>query len=473
VTGLVVAPGFIDVHNHSDGWLLKTPHQQSKTSQGFTTEILMSDGISYAPVVAENAHEWIHYLRSLDGLELSDYRGWRSIADYLALLDRRVAQNVAAQVPYANVRVLAKGWDRAPPDDAQLRHMRQLVDDALEAGAVGLSTGLDYISQCFATTDEIAEVCETLRSRQRVYATHVRYKKGVLAGVQEAVNIGRRAGIPVHISHLKCESPAATEEMLFFIERVAIRQVDFSFDVYPYMPGSSMLSYFLPYEVWEEGPLAALAKLASPTVRRRLAAHLVHHSRPKLENIRLAWVASKANTRWQGHTLREFVDASGRPAEDALCDLLIDENLVVLVVVYGGDDRLIEPFLTHPRFMLGSDGIFFPGGVVHPRQFGSAPRMLGPLVRERQLMSLEEAVRKMTSFPAERFGLKDRGVARPGAFADLAIFNPDTIADQATYAEPQRLSTGIEYLLVNGQFVIRSGQPILEFAGAWPGRALA
>jgi N-acyl-D-amino-acid deacylase len=123
--------------------------------------------------------------------------------------------------------------------------------------------------------------------------------------------------------------------------------------------------------------------------------------------------------------------------------------------------------------MLGSDGIFFPGGVVHPRQFGSAPRMLGPLVRERQLFSLEEAVRKMTSFPAERFGLKDRGIVRPGAFADLAVFNPDTIADQATFAQPQRLSTGIEHLLVNGQFVIRSAQPILEFAGAWPGRALA
>jgi N-acyl-D-amino-acid deacylase len=432
----------------------------------------MSDGISYAPVAPENAREWIYYLHSLNGLELSDYRGWQSIADYMALLDRRVAQNVAAQVPYANIRVLAKGWDRSPPDDAQMRHMQQLVDDALAAGAVGLSTGLDYISQCFASTDEIVEVCHTLRLRQRVYATHVRYKKGVLAGVEEAVSIGCRAGIPVHISHLKCDSPAATEELLSFIERVAIRQVDFSFDVYPYMPGSSMLSYFLPYEVWEDGPLKALEKLASPAIRRRFAAHLVHRSRPSLENVRLAWVASKSNTHWQGRTLQEFVDASGKPAEDALCDLLIDENLAVLVVVHGADDQLIEPFLAHPRFMLGSDGIFFPGGIVHPRQFGSAPRILGSLVRDRKLFSLEEAVRKMTSFPAERFGLTDRGVLRAGAFADLAIFNPDTIADQATYTDPQRPATGIEHLLVNGQFVIRSGQPILAFQGDWPGRAI-
>jgi N-acyl-D-amino-acid deacylase len=471
-SGMIVAPGFVDVHTHADGWLLKTPNFESKTAQGFTTEVLMSDGISYAPVSLRNAAEWIYYLHSLNGLELSDYCGWQSIADYMALLDRRTAQNALAQIPYANLRVLAKGWGRAPPDDGQLRHMQQMVAEAMEAGAVGISTGLDYIAQCFATTDEIAEVCQAMRPWQGLYATHVRYKKGILAGVQEAVEIGRRAGVPVHISHLKCDDAAEADDLLAYIDRVATRDVDFSFDVYPYTPGSTMLNYFLAYEVWETGPLEALAKLTGSEVRLRLAAMLKHPARPKLDKIRIAWVGSKAGSRFQGWTVEQYVAHVGRSPADALCELLMAENMAVLLVVTGGEEELVEPFLAHSRHMVGSDGIYFPDGLVHPRQFGTAPRMLGHMVRTRALMSLEEAVRKLSGWPAERFRLLDRGLVRPGAVADLVVFRPESVADAATYDAPRQLPIGIEHVLVGGVPVIDQGRAVYQWPDGPPGRAL-
>jgi len=479
--GLVVAPGFIDVHTHADGWLLKTPNFVSKTSQGFTTEVLMSDGISYAPVSDENYRDWFVYLRALNGLEQQDYQGWHSIGDYLALLHQRTAQNVVAQIPYANVRVLAAGWRRGPLDDTQIKIMRQEIELAMEAGAVGISTGLDYISECFATTDELAEVCQAMAPWGGLYVTHVRYKKGTLAGVQEAVEIGKRAGVPVHISHLKASSPEEADQILSYVDRVAVHQVDFSFDIYPYLPGSTMFSYLLPYEVWEDGPLAACSKLRDPAVRARFETLLACFPVP-LEKISLAWVATKSGSARQGQTAAQLIARSGKTSSnktisnktgaDALCDLLIEENLAALSVLHTGDDAWIEPFLKHPKFMLGTDGIFFPDGQVHPRQYGSTAKILGPMVRDRKLFSLEIAVSKITSIPATRFGLIDRGVISEGAYADLVLFNPETITDRATYANPHQLSTGIEHVLVNGTEIFAQGKAQNLPGPELPGRAL-
>ncbi len=470
-TGLFVAPGFIDVHTHSDGWLLKTPHFESKTLQGFTTEILMSDGISYAPVTRDLAPQWLYYLRSLNGLVQSDYQGWQSIGDYLALLDRRTVQNVVAQVPYANVRVMALGWGRERPDDSQLRRMRYEVRRGMAEGATGVSTGMDYVSQCFAETDELVEVIAASAADLGLFVTHVRYKRGTLAGVREAVEIGRRAGVAVHISHLKGTTAREADELLAYIDNTAVHEVDFSFDIYPYLPGSSMLNALLPYEVWEDGPLAVLSKLADRTLRQHFAVQLAD-SAVSLENVRIAWVGTVDNQYLRGMSLGEFARRTGQAPVDAICDLLIEENLAVTCVWHLGDDRLVEPFLAHPRFMLGSDGIYFPQALTHPRQYGSAARMLGPIVRDRRLFTLEEAVRKMTSIPAARFGLTDRGLIEPGAFADVVVFNAETITDRATFDEPQKLATGVEHVIVNGTPIVAAGTPIDRFDGPLPGRAL-
>ena len=471
ITGKIVAPGFVDVHNHSDGWLLNTPHLFSKTSQGFTTEVIMADGISYAPVNEQTAYEWIYYLRALDGLRFEEYRGWQSLADYMALLDGTNVQNSIAHLPYANVRTLACGFGPGNPDDYQAQQIRIEVEKGMAAGAVGLSSGLDYIAQCWATTAELVAACEPMAAVGGLYVTHMRYKRGTLTALKEAVEIGRRAGVPVHISHLKGATPQETEQLLTYIDTVAVNEVSFSFDVYPYMPGSTMLNYMLPYEAWTEGPLGVIRKLRDPAVRARCAEGLRNEG-TDFNAIHIAWVMGKDNAIYQGKTLAEYIAAVKLPPADALCNLLIEENLAVLLVFHQGADERVHPFLQHNCYMMGTDGIYQPDSVIHPRQYGSAARLLGPCVRDYKLFSLEEAVYKLSALPAERFGLKERGVLQPGWFADLVVFDAATVQDRATFAQPHQISAGVEQVIVNGRPIIHNSQPLTEWSGRLPGRAL-
>lgn len=468
-TGKIVAPGFVDVHNHSDAWLLKTPHLTSKTLQGFTTEVIMADGISYAPVSPETIHEWIVYCRGLNALRFEEYQGWSSLAEYMALLDRKNVQNSIAHVPYANVRVLAAGYGRAAPDDYQMRQIVSEVELGMEAGAVGLSTGLDYVAQWFASTDELVDACVPLAANQGLYVTHMRYKRGTLPALKEAVEIGRRAGVPVHISHLKGTSPAEIEEILHYIDTVAVNEVDFSFDVYPYLPGSTMLNYWLPYSVWEDGPLGVLAHLKRRDVRAQMNENLRHVD---LSQTHIAWVPGKENSVHQGKFLSEYVAETGLPAGDALCNLLIEENLGVLLVMRLGDDDLVAPFLQHERYMMGTDGIYHEDGAIHPRQYGSAARLLGPAVRDKGWLTLEDAVYKLSGYPAQRFGLAARGLVREGYWADVVVFDAQQVTDRATYSDPHQTAVGIEHVLVNGTPIVRNGSPVEDLPEPLPGRAL-
>ena len=471
VGGRVVAPGFIDVHNHSDGWLLKRPHLEPKTTQGFTTEVLMADGISYAPVRSETVRQWFFYLRGLNALRMDEYAGWESVGEYLEHIEGRCDQNFTGHVPYANVRSLACGFGKQAVDDLQMRLIQGEIRRGMQDGAVGLSTGLDYIVQCYSTTDELAEACQAVAEFDGLYVTHVRYKKGLLAGIREAVEIGRRAGVKVHISHVKGRDESLVEELLEYFDREARQQVDFSFDCYPYQPGSTMLNYLLPYEAWADGPLAAIDRLHDPTVRARFRAGLEAYPLD-LDRIRIAWLPGRENSPHIGTTLANYVASTGRPFEEALYDLLIEERLAVLLVFDEGNDQLIEPLLQHDLCVIGSDGIFFPDGVVHPRVYGTAPRILGPLVRDRELFSLEEAVAKLSGRPAERFGLVDRGVIREGAAADLVVFDPDTITDLATYDDPHQPSDGVETVIVNGRPIRRDGEAVDPDSDDRPGRFL-
>lgn len=470
LAGKAIAPGFIDVHNHSEGWLLSHANFWPKTSQGFTTEVLMADGISYAPVDRHNWREWIHYLRSLNGLRYEQYQGWHSIADYLSLLDRRVAQNVIAHVPYANCRALGMGWGRQRPDDFQMRQIRNEIALGMEQGCVGLSTGLDYVSECFASTDELVEACKVIAPYRGLYVTHVRYKLGLLPAFREAVEIGRRSGARVHISHLKATSTQDVDEVLRFCDW-ASQEVDFSFDVYPYQRGSTMLNYLLPYEVWDDGPLAVLSKVGKSEILERFRLALAQSGVP-LDRYTIAWTNTWDNSSHHGKLLSDYIAETGRSPEEALYHLLLEENLATLLVIDSGDDTLIEPILQHPAFMLGSDGIFFPDSVVHPRVYGSTGRMLGSCVRDKKLFTLAEAVHKMTLAPARRFGLAGRGKIAEGAFADLVVFDPETVGDRATYLQPHQVCAGIEQVLVNGMLIVENGQPVQFVGSELPGRVL-
>ena len=470
-TGKIVSPGFIDVHTHTDGWYLKKNNFFSKTGQGFTTEVIMADGISYAPVNQHTAHEWLYYLRGLNGLQFADYTGWESIADYMALLDGRTAQNTIPHIPYANVRSLACGFGRMGPDDAQMNHILHEIEKGMDAGAVGLSTGLDYIVECWATTEELIEACRAIAPQQGLYVTHIRYRKGIIGGLKEAVEIGKQAGVPVHISHLKGGSSYAQidDSVLNFVNEVAIHEVDFSFDVYPYMPSSTMLNYLFPFEIWQDGPQQVYRHLRRPEMQARAAAALVNTN---LDDATIAWLPSKANSQFQGKSLAHYIKTVNLPAVEALTNLLIEENLAVLLVFRIGDDALVEPFLQHPNYMMGSDGIFQQGGHVHPRHFGSAARLIGPMVRDKKLFSLEEAVRKMTGYPAERFGLVKRGVIQDGNFADLVVFDPAEVTDKATFENPTEQCVGIEHVIVNGQPIVMDSQPLNVDQAEQPGRVL-
>ena len=468
--GMVVAPGFIDVHNHSDGWLLKEKNFQCKTLQGFSTEVIMADGISYAPVSRENWREWIHYLRPLNGLSMQDYDGWETLGEYMQRLDGCTAQNVATHVPYANVRALVNGFGPRPIDDSQQPRIRKLIEREMDAGAVGLSTGLDYIAQNFSTTDELVDACLPVAERGGFYVTHVRYKRTLLPALEEAFEIGRRAQIPVHISHLKIHDPPSHEEVFEVIDKAEADGVEVTFDVYPYQSGSTMLNYILPYEIWENGPLAATAMMADPVTAKRVL-DAVDAYRRDLDQLRLAWVHGNLRRDQVGKTLRQIVDASGKPVADALLDLLIEENMAVLCVVNEGDDALVEPMLQHRRCMIGTDGIYQPGGHVHPRVYGSSGRFLGELVRDKKLMSLAEAIYKMTGLPAWRFGLAGRGELKEKNFADLVVFDPAEIQGPASYEDPCQYTRGVRHLLVNGQPVVVDGEAI-EMEASPPGRYL-
>lgn len=447
--GLVVAPGFIDVHTHSDGWLLKQPHISSKTQQGFTTEFIMLDGISYAPVNEHTWRDWFCYLRPLNGLELTEYSGWQTIADYMNLLKKESMHNVETFIPYANVRTVACGFGQRFPDDYQMYEIKRQIQIGMEDGARGLSTGLDYVDECFATTDELIEACKMM-APDGIYVTHVRYALGTLEGVQEAVEIGKKARVPVHISHLKATSVEESEAILSYIDQIAVNEVDFSFDVYPYVPSSTMLQYLLPYDVWLAGPITAVAKLTDHRLRTNFNRTL---SDLPLDDIFIAWVGSKANSRYQGKSLATFIaDVGGTPA-DALCDLLISEGMNVLLVFHLGEDELVLPFLAHNKYMMGSDGIYFPNGVIHPRQYGSAGRLLGWAAREKGLFSLETAVNKMTGFPASRFGMKNRGHLDTGCYADVVIFSERDVIDKATFSDPHQNTAGIKNVLIEGHII--------------------
>lgn len=471
IRGRCIAPGFIDVHNHTDGWLFKEPRMDAKVRQGFTTEVLMSDGLGYAPVDEGTAREWLFYLRSLNGLRINEYRGWQTLQQFQDCLDQRCLQNFMVQVPYANVRTLVAGFGSKPPDDLQRKLIHAEIRRGMDEGATGLSTGLDYIVQCHASTDELVDAARAIAERRGLYVTHVRYKLGLMDGLKEAVEIGRRAGVKVHISHMKPLVPEDVDRLLTFVDQYARHEVDFSFEVYPYMPGSTMLNFLLPYEVWEQGPTAVLKRLTDPEIQRRTRRAIANYRLP-LNRIHIAWVATAENKVWQGATLADYVADQAVAPEEALLDLLLEERLAVLLVFHDGDDRHVGPLLRHDLSMVGSDGIYFPDGVVHPRVTGTAPRVLGPVVRDWKALTLEEAVLKLAGRPAERFGVPDRGVVAAGKVADLVVFDPDTVCDQGTYADPHQAPVGIHSVYIGGQQVWNDGPVTRSPAIALPGRAL-
>lgn len=474
-TGRVVAPGFIDLHSHSGLMILAEPRHEPKVRQGVTTEVIGVDGNSYAPFLRpEDLQAFVELNGGLDGRPSIDF-DWDSVASYLGRFDGRVAVNIGFLIGNSALRICALGWDDLPANAAALTRMRSMLAEGMAEGALGVSSGLDYPPGSYASTAELVELTAEATSHGGLYHTHVRYPLGdrFLDPFREAIEIGRRAGGPVHITHFyrRGSYPGSAEQMLELVDDARAEGLDVTFDTYPSEWASTRLLIQLPQWVQAGGPGALRARLADGGIRDRLRAELAASEAASTSgswaDVRLGYLADPRNLRWEGRTLADLMEETGTDAVDAICELLLSEDLRVNQVTSGPEAESLPRFVRHPIGMVGTDSTFI-GAKPSPRSYGSFPRILGQFVRDEALLSLEEAVRKMTSAPAARLGLADRGLLRDGMKADVVVFDPRTVRSTATYDAPRSYPQGIEQVVVNGTLVIHDGR----HTGALPGRSL-
>jgi N-acyl-D-amino-acid deacylase len=478
--GKVVAPGFIDLHSHSGLMILAEPRHEPKVRQGVTTDVVGVDGNSYAPFERpEDLQAFVVLNGGLDGRpEISHdiAYDWDTVAAYLGRFDRQVSVNIAYLVGNSALRIAAIGWDDRPADERAMDRMRALLREGMAEGAFGLSSGLDYPPGAYATTQELAELSRAAAGLGGFYHTHVRYGLGdrFLDPFREAIEIGRRGEAPVHITHFyhRQTFPGTPDQMLQLVDDARAEGMDVTFDAYPYEWASTRLLIMLPHWVQEGGPDRLKERLADRAVRDRIRIELAERGTlfagaGGLADVRIGYLARPEHAAWEGLTLGEILAETGAEPVDLLCDLLLAEDLHVNEVTPGPHTDGIRRFLAHPIGMVGTDSTFV-GAKPSPRTYGSFPRILGQFVRDERILSLEEAIRRMTGAPAARLGLTDRGRLVDGLAADVVVFDPSTVRSWATYEEPRRFPDGIEHVIVNGVSVVEEAR----HTGATPGRTL-
>jgi N-acyl-D-amino-acid deacylase len=461
--GLLVCPGFIDMHTHSDLRLLSEPSHEAKVCQGVTLELLGHDGLSYAPVTDAVLDQLHVQLAAWNGDPAGFDWDWRSVGEYLARLDRDgLAVNAAYLAPHGTIRMCAMGSDARPPTSAELGRMRELLGVALDEGAFGLSAGLQYAPGMYADDDELVELLEVVHGRGGFYCPHHRnYGLRALEAYGDAIATARRAGVPLHLAHAHLGFPVnrgRAPELLALIDDTG---VDVTLDTYPYLAGATSLHALFPSWVHAGGPSATLRRLADPTLRERLRLELEETGSDGFHGVPVDWSLVVVD----GETVADAA-RGGRPV-DWVCEVLVERELDVGCLLHIGDEENVRTIMQHARHTVGSDGILV-GDTPHPRAYGTFPRVLAVYVRELGILTWEQAVHRMTGRPAARLGLADRGVLREGAYADVTCIDPLAVCDTATYDEPRRLPEGIPYVLVNGELVVDGGRR----TDALPGRAL-
>jgi len=476
-SGLIVAPGFVDVHTHSDISLIKNPGAEYKLLQGVTTEVLGNCGLSVAPLSAKHKQETCQYVGSLFG-DLGTDWPWNTVGDYLGYLESaEPALNAATMVGHGVLRLAVMGFDPGPASPEQLDHMKSLVSRAMEEGALGLSTGLQYAPGSYATLDELIDLSRTVARLGGIYATHMRSQgTGLLESLRDVISIAATAHVPVQVSHLLAMGEVnwpKYDEALKMIREARKQGLDITWDMYPYDAGCTMLRVTLPPWVMDGGVEEALRRLTDPATRGRIKLELKSES-GDWDNISLVagWhnlvpiqLASMEHQHLVGRSLQDIASLKGMDPAESTMDLLVRERTGGTMVAFVSSEENIQKALSAPYGMVGSDSLHTENGMVHPRTYGCYPRFFGQYVREKGLLTIEEAVRKATALPAARFGLYDRGLLRPGSAADVAIFDLSQVNDRATYHEPRRLADGVLYLVVNGVLAVEDGRPTGKRAG--------
>jgi len=475
---LMVCPGFIDMHSHSEYSLLANSKAESKIKQGVTTEVNGNCGDSPAPIegmTAEAAEEAKEYKLNMD---------WSTLAEYLDKLERQgISLNVAQLVGHGTIRIAVMGHENRPPTREELNKMKELVAQAMEDGAFGMSTGLYYLPGGFADTAEVIELCKVVTKYGGIYTSHIRGEGDpLIEAVTETIEIGEKANIPVQISHHKAcgiENWGNVKKTLRMMEEARSRGLDITCDVYPYTACGADLISMIPNWAHEGGVNKLRERLRDSKIRERVKKEM-SEGLPGWESSvkqsgwgRIKVIGWKEHKEFEGKTLAEIADLEGVDAFNLTFDLIMKKESPELVDL-AMTEKDVCTVIKHPLSMVGSDGwALAPYGVLgesktHPRSYGTFPRILRKYVREDKVLTIENAIRKMTSLPAQKLGLRDRGTLREGMWADVVVFDPKRIADVATYENPHRYPEGIEHVLVNGEIVVDGG----EHTGAPPGKVL-
>jgi N-acyl-D-amino-acid deacylase len=466
-TGLVVAPGMVDAHVHGDLALLADPAHEPAVRQGVTTYIIGQDGVAMAPASAATFEYMRRYTAGFNGNFPTPGLTWNSIDEYLSLFARRTSINAATLVPNGNVRMEVMGLEQRRPTSDELTRMRRLVREGMEQGAVGLSSGLDYIPSLYADEAELAALCEEIAPFDGVYVTHMRgyAPHTVEAAMDEVQRIGVKARCRVHISHFN----SLAEQVIPLMDAMERGGSNVSFDLYCYLYGSTILGMLaLPPEAMAGGVDATLERLRAPGARDQVR-EWVANPRYDLNRIRLGSVPSNEYRYLEGHTLAEAMELTGKSLPDLVVDLLLATEMATGAQAPHNARRTekdIEALMRDRRMTAGSDGIFV-GGKPHPRGTGCFAKYVGHYVRA-GVWSLEEAVDKCSRQVAMRHGLKDRGLIAEKMAADVIVFDPAEIADRSTFADGKALAVGMRHVFVNGEAVLRNG----ERTPARPGRGL-
>ncbi|MGW1103267.1 N-acyl-D-amino-acid deacylase family protein [Streptomyces sp. NPDC002540] len=481
--GLALSPGFIDMHAHSDLALLRDPDHSAKAAQGVTLEVLGQDGLSYAPADDRTLAEVRRAISGWNGGAPEDTDldfDWRTVGEYLDRLDRNfdgrgIAVNAAYLVPQGTVRMYAMGWEDRPATEAELARMKELVGQGMADGAVGMSSGLTYTPGMYADDAELTELCRVVAEHGGYYCPHHRsYGAGALDAYAEMVRLTRNAGCALHLAHATMNfgvNEGRAPDLLALLDDALVAGADISLDTYPYTPGCTTLVAMLPSWASEGGPEAVLARLADDATAKRIRHHLevlgsdgCHGVPIEWDTIEISGVSVPRLADHVGRTVAESARLQGEAPWVTARRLLVDDRLGSTILQHVGHEENVRQIMRHRVHTGGSDGIL-QGDKPHPRAYGTFPQYLGRYVRELGILSLEECVAHLTSRPATRLRLADRGYVREGYRADLVLFDPETVAAGSTFEQPRTLPVGIPHVLIDGRFVIEDGRRTQVLAG--------
>lgn len=475
--GLAISPGFIDMHTHTDLSLVANPTADSHIRQGITTDISGNCGSSPFPLSNATREEYKKNASDRFGIDLN----WEDMKGFFWRLEENgMAINYATFVGHGDIRakVVGLGDEKATP--GQIKAMQELVEQHIREGAWGLSTGLEYSPGSYADTDELVQLCQVVAKNNGIHATHMRDEGDLLLeAIEEALHIAEETGVSTQISHLKAAYPRNWDKIgtaLEKIEQATQRGMDVMADRYPYVAYSTGLSLFFPLWSREGATADFVERLRNPELDQKLRKHYLEETDRvgSWANVRISSVATEKNRKFVGKDIQESARISGKETYEFMRDLLIEEEARVNMVGFMMSEENLQQVLSHPLVTIGSDGSAIASrgdknqDKPHPRFYGTMPRVLGRYVREEQLLSLPDAIRKMTSVPARKMGISGRGELREGYFADIVVFDPRRIIDRATWDNPHQYPDGIPYVIVNGEVAVHEG----EVTGKLPGRIL-